>query len=198
MKTILVASNNINKISEISKLLANFDIEVKSLKDLGLGDPIENGRTFAENSLIKSNFAFEKTGLPSLADDSGFCVDSLNDFPGLSSARFAKACGTYEESFKIINGCISQTNKKAHFITTLSFIYKDSKDNKVEKIFEGKMEGNFTYPARGTNGFGYCPCFTPNNYEETFGEMSDDLRIKINHRSIALNKFVEFIKEINI
>ena len=196
MKTIVVASNNSNKIAEISKLLSEFDIEVKSLKELGLGDPVENGRTFAENALIKSNYAFEKTGLPALADDSGFCIDSLNDFPGLSSKRFADACGSYEESFKIIHQCINTINKKAHFTTTLSFIYKDLNNSKIEKIFEGKMEGNFTYPARGTNGFGYCPCFTPENYSETFGEMSDEQRIKINHRAIALNKFAEFLKEI--
>ncbi|MDD2839699.1 MAG: non-canonical purine NTP pyrophosphatase [Rickettsiales bacterium] len=197
MKTIIVASNNSNKIAEISKLLTTFNVEIKSLKDLGLGDPIEDGKTFVENSLIKSNFAFERTGLPTLADDSGFCIDSLNDFPGLSSARFAKACGGYEESFKIINECINPINKKAYFITTLSFIYKNPKGDKIEKIFEGKIEGNFTYPARGLNGFAYCPCFTPNNYIETFGEMSEKQRTQINHRAIALKKFVEFIKEIN-
>ncbi|HSQ97311.1 MAG TPA: non-canonical purine NTP pyrophosphatase [Rickettsiales bacterium] len=194
MKTIVLASNNSNKIAEISKLLSEFGIEVKSLKDLGLGDPIENGKTFTENALIKSNFAFEKTGLPSLADDSGFCVDSLNGFPGLCSARFAKACGSYEESFKIINECINPINKKANFITTLSFIYKNSTGQRIEKIFEGKLDGNFTYPAKGTNGFGYCPCFTPNDYLETFGEMLDEQRMKINHRAIALNKFIDFIK----
>ena len=80
MDKIILASNNQNKIKEISKLLEPFNVEVKSLKELGLGDPIEDGKNFQENSLIKAKYDFEKTGLPSLADDSGYCIESLNDF----------------------------------------------------------------------------------------------------------------------
>ena len=116
MKTIILASNNQNKIKEISKLLEQFSVEVKSLKELGLGDPVEDGKDFQENSLIKSRYAFEKTGLPSLADDSGYCIDSLNNFPGLCSARFSKACGGYPEAFKILNECINPNNTKSHYI----------------------------------------------------------------------------------
>jgi len=191
---IVLASNNKNKIEEIKSLLSNFGVEIKSLKDLNLDDPIENGKDFKENSLIKARYAFEKTGLPTLADDSGFCIDILNDFPGLFSARFAKASNGYENAFKIINQCLEETNNKdAHFTTCLSFIY-NSNDKIIEKIFEGKLEGQFTYPPRGNNGFGYCPCFTPKNYTQTFSEMTDDFRSKINHRAIALNKFIEFFK----
>lgn len=196
MKKIILASNNINKIKEISGLLSTFGVEVKSLKDLNLGDPIEDGKTFEENSLIKARYAFEKTGLPSLADDSGFCIEMLNNFPGLSSARFANASGGYKNAFKIINECVSEKHKNANFTTCLSFIY--NKDGQIiEKIFEGKIDGKFTYPPRGNNGFAYCPCFTPNNYEETFGEMSEEFRTKINHRAIALNKFLEFFKSLD-
>lgn len=102
MRTIILASNNANKIKEIGELLKPFNVEVKSLKELGLGDPTEDGKDFAENALIKARYAFEKTGLPSLADDSGFCISSLNDFPGLCSARFAEASGGYEEAFSHI------------------------------------------------------------------------------------------------
>ena len=193
MKTIILASNNQNKIKEISKLLEQFSVEVKSLKELGLGDPVEDGKDFQENSLIKARYAFEKTGLPSLADDSGYCIDSLNNFPGLCSARFSKACGGYPEAFKILNGCINPNNTKSHYITCLSFIYKTTSQI-IEKVFEGRIDGSFTYPSRGENGFGYDPTFLPDGYDKTFGELPNELRMTINHRARALNKFFEFFK----
>lgn len=193
MKTIILASNNQNKIKEISKLLEQFSVEVKSLKELGLGDPVEDGKDFQENSLIKARYAFEKTGLPSLADDSGYCIDSLNNFPGLCSARFSKACGGYPEAFKILNECINPNNTKSHYITCLSFIYKTN-NQVIEKVFEGRIDGSFTYPSRGENGFGYDPTFLPDGYDKTFGELPNELRMTINHRARALNKFFEFFK----
>ena len=193
MKTIILASNNQNKIKEISKLLEQFSVEVKSLKELGLGDPVEDGKDFQENSLIKARYAFEKTGLPSLADDSGYCIDSLNNFPGLCSARFSKACGGYPEAFKILNECINPNNTKSHYITCLSFIYKTN-NQVIEKVFEGRIDGSFTYPSRGENGFGYDPTFLPDGYNKTFGERPNELRMNINHRARALNKFFEFFK----
>lgn len=194
MKTLVLASNNVNKIKEIGSLLKDYDIEVKGLKELGLGDPVEDGKSFAENAMVKAKYAFDKTGLPTLADDSGFCVNSINGFPGLCSARFAESAGGYPEAMKILNDCSNINDKSAHFITSLAFIYK--KGDKIEKqFFEGIIDGKFTYPARGTNGFGYCPCFTPNGYSETFAEMSNDERIKMNHRAIALKKFLDFFKE---
>ena len=196
MKEIILASNNVNKIEEIGNLLSDFDVKVRSLKELGLGDPIEDGKNFKENSIIKAKFGFEQTGLPALADDSGFCVDSLNDFPGLCSARFQEACGSYEEAFKVIDKCINPKNKNAHFVTSLAFVYKNATNDTIINTFEGKIEGEFIYPGRGNNGFGYCPVFLPNGYNQTFGEMDNDLRKSINHRKIALDKFLEFFKTI--
>lgn len=194
MDKIVLASNNQNKIKEISKLLEPFNVEVKSLKELGLGDPVEDGKNFQENSLIKAKYAFEKTGLPSLADDSGYCIESLNDFPGLCSSRFSKACGGYPEAFRVLSECINPINKKAHYTTCISFIYKDNSGKIIENCFEGKIEGEFVYPARGENGFGYDPTFLPNGYNKTFGELPNELRITINHRALALQKFFEFFK----
>lgn len=199
MKEILLASNNKNKIKEISELLKPFDVVVKNLSDFNIPEPIEDGKDFAENSLIKAMNGFTASnGLPTLADDSGFCIDSMNNFPGLYSARFANACGGYEKTFEILNNCLKlERNKSAHFITCLSFVYynKNSSNNSIiRKTFNGIMNGQFIYPARGNNGFGYCPIFLPNGYNETFGEMSDDLRTSINHRKKALDKFIEYFK----
>lgn len=190
---IVLASHNENKVKEISQLLEPLGIRVKSLNDFSLQPPEETGNDFKQNSFIKAMYAFENTGLPSLGDDSGFCVDSLNDFPGLCSARFAEALGSYESAFEILNKCINPENEKCHFVTSLSFIYKHEETIKSE-YFEGRVNGLFTYPARGSNGFGYCPVFTPDGFSQTFSELSDDVRTKINHRYKALEKFVVFMK----
>ncbi len=197
MKTIVISSSNKNKINQIKKMSCSLgvDAEFKSPADFGITDePLENGRTYKENALIKAKHIFFKLGLPSLADDSGFELEALNGFPGLVSSRFAKACESYEQAFKIINDCLGE-NKNSSFFTGLAFVYK--KDNKViEKTFDGKISGEFVYPPRGTHGFGYCPCFKPYGYEQTFGEMPDDLRMSINHRFVALNKFFDFLKNL--
>lgn len=194
MKTILLASNNKNKLVELTNALSPLGINVKSLKDLGIEDPVEDGLTFQENSLIKSRFAFEKTGLPTLADDTGFCIDSMNGFPGLFSARFAKNAGSHDNATKILFNCLNENNKRARFISCLSFIYRQ--ENKViEKTFEGVLTGSVIYPGRGANGFGYCPYFIPDGYNETLSEMPDTLREKINHRGLAIKKFLTFLEE---
>jgi XTP/dITP diphosphohydrolase len=185
MQKIVVSSNNKNKIIEISDLLG--DVEVLSLSDFSLESPPETGSTFEENSLIKSKYVFEKTGLPSIADDSGFCVDCFGGFPGLYSARFAESVGAFEHAFKVINECINPLNKKIYFICCVSFVFKN-----IEKTFVGRVDGNFVYPPIGNNGFGYDPVFMPLGYEHTFAEMQLIEKQKISHRKIAMENFLNF------
>lgn len=196
MKEIILATNNSGKVKEIAELLKQFDVEVKSLKDLELGEPIEDGKNFLENATIKARYAFGRTGIPTLADDSGFCIDSMNDFPALCSARFIKAVGGHQEAFRVINECINPKDKSAHFITNMVFIYKDKNGNEVLKGFEGRIDGKFSYPAKGEGGFGFDSVFIPDGYEKTFAEMPD-VKVKISHRTRALNKFFDFFKNIN-
>lgn len=192
MNTIVLASNNKNKLYEMKSIMLPFNLEVKTLSDLNLPDPVEDGKDFTENALIKARSAFKKTGLPTISDDSGFCIDTLNNFPGLASKRFMEAVGDYDKAAFVLNNCLS-SNNKAHFTTCIAFVFE--KDNKlIEKTFLGNLNGNFIYPGRGQNGFGYCPYFIPDGYSETLAEISDEHRIKINHRAIALERFVEFFK----
>lgn len=197
MKTIIIASTNKNKVDQIKNAVSSLDlgIELKSTADINITEePYENGKTYAENALIKARYIFSKIGLPSIADDSGFELEALNGFPGIVSARFAKACGSYKQAFKIMDKCLGE-NRNASFCTTLAFIYK--RNNKIiEKTFEGKIFGKFVYPSRGSYGFAYCPCFKPNGYKQTFGQMSNDFRMSINNRSIALNKFCDFLRSL--
>ena len=97
----------------------------------------------------------------------------------------------------MLNECLKVLDKECYFITNITFVYKYD-DNIITKNFEGKIKGQFTYPERGNNGFGYDPIFTPYKYTKTFAEMSLEEKIKISHRTIALKKFKKFLKTITI
>lgn len=190
---ILVASTNKNKICQIESKLSSLGVDVLNMSDFNIDEPVENGKTYEENAIIKAENAFLKTGMPSIADDSGFELEYLNGFPGLVSARFAKACGGYERAFEVLNGCLGE-NKRGSFKTSIALIYNE-KGKTIKKTFEGTLKGKFVFPPRGENGFGYCPCFKSEGYENTMAEISDSLREKINHRAIALEKLYNFLEE---
>ncbi|MBQ2671882.1 MAG: non-canonical purine NTP pyrophosphatase [Clostridia bacterium] len=195
MNKLVVASENEGKIFQIKNFLSEYDvnINIKGMKDFDINSPIENGKTYAENALIKARHTFKITGLPTLADDSGLNIDFLNGFPGLVTARFAEACGGYEKSFEIISKCLEGSSKRISFSTAVAFVYEKGGEV-IEKVFEGKINGEFVYPPRGENGFGYCPCFKMDGYDKTLAELSDEEIVEINHRSIALKKFMDFFK----
>lgn len=189
---LIIASGNENKVVHIKNFLEPFSLRIKSMSELNLEAPEENGSTYEENALIKAESIFSKCKMPVLADDSGFEIKSLHGFPGTVSARFASACGSYEEAFRILNSCIS-TDFRASFTTVIALIYEDD-GQVVKKLFKGEIDGNFVYPGRGKNGFGYCPCFEPAGYNQTLSEMPDDVRMKFNHRAVALRKLCDFLK----
>lgn len=204
MKQFFLASGNKNKIEEISKFLQEFDIGLKSFMDFpSLEQPEEDGKTFRENAIIKAVHGFKNTGLPTIADDSGFIVDALGDLPGIRSARFADEFGGYPQAMAELERLLgSNPNRNAHFITALAFVHDDSetsgrgpalREPKIE-IFEGIKSGEFTYPPRGSNGFGYCPCFTPDGGDLTYGEIPNEERCGSNHRFFALKKFRDFLE----
>lgn len=191
-KIIVVASGNAGKIVQIKESLGNLGVQVRSMKEFGIEEPVENGKSYSENALIKARNVFERCKLPTLADDSGFELEELNKFPGLVSGRFADACGGYKSSFDVLEKCITQ-NRNARFCTSMAFVFEKNGEV-IEKIFDGNIHGEFVYPPRGNKGFGYCPCFQPDGYSKTFGEMDDELRENMNHRAIALEKFSNFFK----
>lgn len=189
---ILVASTNKDKVCQIESRLSSLGIKILNMSNYNVDEAVENGRTYEENAIIKAENAFLKTGIPSVADDSGFELEYLNGFPGLVSARFARACGGYEMAFEVLNGCLGE-NKRGAFKTCIALVYNEG-DKIIRKTFDGALAGEFVFPPKGENGFGYCPCFKPNGYEQTMAEIPDDLREKINHRAIALNKLHKFLE----
>ena len=187
---ILVGTHNKGKFIEISDLLPK---KVKKISpiDLDIKSPIENGKTFEENSEIKAEFFCKNSNLVTLSDDSGLEVDALNGEPGIFSSRFAEDLGGFENAMKRILEKIKKINKgsKAQFISSLTIQWPDGK-----KITEtGVIKGSLT-DIRGKNGFGYDPIFVPEGYAKTFAEMNYKEKLKIDHRQIAYKKLYNKIK----
>ena len=192
---LLIGTNNIGKLREIRKLLPK-NIKTCSTSDFKLKSPVENGRSFEENSLIKSKFFSKKTNLICLADDSGLEIDILNKRPGIFSARWAGKKNNFKKAIEKVYRELNKKDKnwknkkiKSRFICVLSisFLYK-----KIACV-KGKIEGTISLEPRGKNGFGYDPIFIPYNSKKTFGEMSSLKKYKIDHRFRAFQKIKKFL-----
>tara|TARA_Y200000002_G_scaffold201054_1_gene165902 strand:- start:2017 stop:2619 length:603 start_codon:yes stop_codon:yes gene_type:complete len=194
IKKLLIGTNNKGKLKEIRDLLPK-RIKIYSTSRFNLKSPKENGKTFEENSLIKSCYFSKKTNLICLADDSGLEIDLLNKKPGLYSSRWA---GKKLDFKKAINRVYKELNKKnknwkkikvkARFICALSI---SNLDKKIVCVI-GKVEGKISSEPKGTNGFGYDPIFIPHGKKITFGEMKPKNKYKIDHRYRAFKKIKKF------
>jgi XTP/dITP diphosphohydrolase len=189
---LVLASHNSGKVREIGALLAPLGFAVKSAKELGLPEPEETGRTFAENAAIKSEAAARKTGFAALADDSGLVVRALNGAPGVHSARWAGL----ERDFGSAMARVEQelhtsrtTDLSAKFVCALAF----TRPGQATNIFEGEVRGTLTFPPRGANGFGYDPIFVANDMTQTFGEIESSRKDAISHRARAFAKLSAFL-----
>ena len=192
---LLIGTNNKGKYKEIKDLLPKY-IKTHSTSEFKLKSPRENGQTFTENSIIKSQYFSKKTKLICLADDSGLEIDILDKSPGIYSARWGGKRGNFK---KAINRVYRELTKKdpnwkhkkikARFICALSICYLNKKITSTV----GKVEGYISAKPKGKNGFGYDPIFIPKNRRKTFGEMSSLQKYKIDHRFVAFNKIRKFL-----
>ncbi len=184
---ILVASSNRHKLYEIKSIVGKC-IEIFYLPDFSLQTPEEYGKTLRENAFIKAKYAFEKTSIPSLGEDTGLFVDALNGAPGVFSSRFAgKGASDRDNREKILYLLRNEDNRRARFITCLCFY-----DGKKPVFFEGVLEGEISRNERGRFGFGYDPVFIPRGYNITLGEMNPRVKNLISHRFKALKKFLKW------
>lgn len=187
---LLVATHNIHKKEEIQQILGD-GFTVKSLTDYNIHEEIvEDGDSFNANALIKAKYCFEKTGIPSLGDDSGLVVESLDGRPGIFSARYAGDHDFAKNIAKVLDEMKGIENRKAYFITVLCYY-----DENGAQYFEGHVHGNLLTENKGHQGFGYDPVFVPEGYEITFAEMDPQDKNKISHRKQALDLFLEFLDE---
>ena len=194
IKKILIGTNNKGKLKEIRDLLPK-SIKVFSTSKFKLNSPAENGKTFAQNSIIKSKYFSKKTKLVCLADDSGLEIDLLNKRPGIFSARWGGKNSDFNKAIKKVYRELNKKDKnwknkiiKARFICALSLSYL----NKKLICVIGKVEGHISNEPRGNNGFGYDPIFIPSKKVKTFGEMRPSEKCKIDHRFKAYKKIRKF------
>ena len=192
---LLIGTNNSGKLREIKSLLPK-NIEIHSTSKFNLKSPIENGKTFKENSLIKSEYFSKKTGLICLADDSGLEIDLLEKNPGIYSARWGGRHGDFIKAIKRVHKELSKKDKnwknkkiRARFVCALSISYLDKKIACVQ----GKVDGYISDEPKGNNGFGYDPIFIPKGKKKTFGEMKPEQKYKMDHRYNAFKKIRKFL-----
>lgn len=191
----VIATGNKHKLEEIGVILKDFQLEVLSMKDVGLDglEIIEDGNTFEENALIKAKTVMEKTGKLALADDSGLEVDILNNQPGIYSARFAGEHATDKENndklLKLLKD-IPLEKRKARFVCAMAAAFP----NEDIVVLRGECSGVIGFEPKGTSGFGYDPLFIIEEYGKTFAELGEERKNKISHRAIALEKLKEELK----
>ena len=188
---LVFATNNSNKIKEVSNLISN-QIEIMSLKDIGCKeDIVESENTIIDNAILKANYIKNNYGYDCFSDDTGLEVDFLNGRPGVYSKRFAGENSTDELNMKKLLECMKESNNRnARFRTVIAL----NINNQVI-TFTGVCEGEILKQRRGNNGFGYDPVFLPKGYNNSFGEMSIIDKNKIAHRSKAVKKLINYLNK---
>lgn len=189
---LVFATNNQHKLEEVSAILDN-SIELLSLKDINCNTDIpETADTLEGNALLKAQYIYNNFGINCFADDTGLEVEALNNEPGVYSARYAGENKNPEANmFKVLDNLREKENRKARFRTVIALIL-----NGKEYLFEGIINGKITNSKQGSAGFGYDPIFMPEGYNETFAELGNNIKNKISHRALAINKLYDFLKTI--
>lgn len=191
MIELVFATNNKNKLDEVKAIVGN-RFFIKSLDEIGCYDDIpETGDTFEENAKQKSDYLYRHFQLDSFADDSGLEVETLNNEPGVYSARYSGTRNMEDNIDLLLKKLGNNTNRRACFRTVISLYF-----NKEQHFFEGVIYGQITHERRGTEGFGYDPVFVPNGYDRTFAEMSATEKNDISHRAIATRKLGAYLSSL--
>ncbi len=184
MKTIVLASGNKGKVAEFRKILPNYNIVTP--KDLNIDfQAEETGETFYENALIKAKALFGLCNLPTIADDSGLCVDALGGAPGVYSARYSGG-GDGENIKKLLSALDGETDRAAHF--SCCIVYYDGQ-NTVDAT--GETFGKIALAPVGNGGFGYDPIFISDDLGKSFGTASESEKNSVSHRYRAIEKLVK-------
>lgn len=187
MMEIVFATGNMHKLQEINEISKGSGIKfVLPSNDF---NPVENGKTFEENSLIKAKEANRLTKKISLADDTGLCVEALGGAPGLYSARYA---GTQREKIvKLLKELEIHKNRSAKFICVMTLV---DENGEILHVSKGECKGSIVEKQSGSNGFGYDPIFLVDGSDLTMAEMTEEEKNTISHRAIALKDMISYIK----
>jgi XTP/dITP diphosphohydrolase len=183
---LIIATHNPGKLREIAQLFEPFSVQVQSVGELGLPEPMEDGLTFIANAEVKARAAVEGSDQPAVSDDSGLVVPALGGDPGIYSARWAGPGKNFNVAMKRVQDELGNKDRRAYFVAALALAWPDGH---IE-IFEGTVHGTLVWPPRGDLGFGYDPMFQPNGYDITFGEFEPSAKHAISHRADAFNQLV--------
>jgi len=191
MKFVLATANQ-GKIREMQEVLSAFDIELVTRKELGIELEIqETGSTFRENALLKAKAICEVTGLPAIADDSGFMVDALNGRPGVDSSSYGgEGLSAEQRCAYLLEELKNVKERRAKFVCTIVCAFPDGEA--IES--EGECLGEIVSHPRGSGGFGYDPVFLADGYDKTMAELSHEEKNEISHRGKALRRFVRALE----
>ena len=192
---LLIATTNPGKVVEIRDQLLESGYEVIGLNDLDNKiEPVEEtGFTFTENAFLKADYYHSRTGLLTLADDSGLEVDALGGRPGVLSARYGAQGMSSAEQVELLLDEMQEapdSERGARFRCSIALV-----GDGVRKVFEGTCEGRIARSPSGDNGFGYDPIFIDPSSGHTFAELSIEEKTGRSHRGIALREVLEYLKE---
>lgn len=187
---LVFASNNKNKIIEIQNMLPEA-IAILSLEDIGCFEEIpETAPTIEGNAILKANYVSEKYGYDCFADDTGLEVTALDGEPGVYSARYAGDQRNANDNMdKLLLNLENKSNRNAQFKTVITLNLKGQ-----QYLFTGIAKGEITFEKSGSQGFGYDPIFRPEQYSETFAQLSLEIKNKISHRGKATSQLIAFLK----
>lgn len=193
MKTLVFATNNLHKLEEVKNITRHL-VRIVSLSEINCHDEIpETADTLEGNALQKARYIKEHYGYDCFADDTGLEVETLDNAPGVYSARYAGPEHDAEANMhKLLHEMEGEENRKARFRTVIALI-RDGR----EYLFEGLIEGVITRDKRGDSGFGYDPIFQPDGYEQTFAELGNDTKNQISHRALAVQKLAAFLSTLS-
>ena len=189
MKFVL-ATHNAGKVAELRAILQPAVADLDLIGYTG-PEPIENGTTFAENALIKARAAYEHTGMPAIADDSGLCVDILGGSPGIFTAIWAGGRDNVQNRQLLLRQLadISPAHRSAAFVCTIALVSETE-----ELCFTGYWPGSIAFAERGENGHGYDPVFIPDGFEVTAAELHPEVKNALSHRAQALSTLIDYLK----
>ena len=186
---LVIATHNPGKLAEFEQLLAGRGLTLLGAASLGLAEPDETEDSFAGNAALKARSAARASGLPALADDSGFCVAALGGAPGIFSARWAGPARDFTVAMQRVHDAVlasaAPLNDAAWFVCVLCLAWPDGES----EGFEGRIDGALRWPAAGNNGHGYDPVFQPAGESLRFAEMTDHHKNAISHRGRAFERF---------
>ena len=191
---LLIATRNQGKLTEIHELINHLPLALKSLLDFPNTTEVEEtGATFEENAAIKATDYALQTGLWTLSDDSGLEVEALGGAPGIYSARYAGPAASDMERVELLLKELARTGdpfRRARFVCAVSIA---DPTGRIVNLSEGVCDGLIAFHPRGEGGFGYDPVFIPDGYEQTFGELSSEIKGLISHRARALAAMRDFL-----